>query len=200
VNNLLEMVAVQPLTEKPSENGSCPFCSSSSISRGAYSTTLVGGGTGPDDDPNHTHTSCVCQDCKKNFVRETRSGNVWYTEMTRVLRGMPSCFEDYVYPCKCGGNVTRKHLHKVDGKELRYLSYDKNGPNFKTMYSCDKCNVSIETINDYWYKGWDAPPPPPRDPNKKFDWVIEELPGIVTINDYSVAKVNIVDEEKTDAS
>lgn len=200
MNKLLEVVAVEPLTEKPSENGSCPFCSSANIHHGAFSTTLVGGGTDKDDDPNHTHTNCVCKDCSRDFVRETRSGNVWYTKQCRVLKGMPSCFERYVYPCKCGGQVTREYIDKASGASAKILSYKDGIPSYKTVYSCDKCKVSIETPKDYWYKGWDAPPPPPRDPNEKLDWVIQELPGIVAINDYGFAKVNIVDEEKTDAS
>jgi hypothetical protein len=191
------MVAVAPINEKPSEKGACPFCSSASIVHGGFSTTLVGGGTGPDDDPNHTHTSCTCKDCKKAFVRETCSGNVWYTKEMFALKGMPSCFEGYVYPCKCGGKVTREYTDKVSGKKTSLLCYDKDGPKFDTFFSCDKCSKKIQTKKEYWYKGWDAPPPPPRDPNKKLEFKIYESIDIVAINDYAVAKVVIPDEPRS---
>lgn len=129
----------------------CPECSSLDLFDMGGESTLVGYmGTGPN--PNHRWDNYKCNGCQLQFTREECSGNIWYTKNSLLLKGVPSCIENYIYTCKCGGHVTR-HIRDMNGKETNTKSYsykkDSEGKevrinHFRTFYSCDKCNTTIE--------------------------------------------------------
>lgn len=145
----LSLVRERPLDERPSENPTCPFCRGRHLDRLDSRTTLLGGGDRTiDGDPNHVWTTFRCHDCFQQFVRETKSGNTWYTRDGRVLRGLPSCFESYIYHCAtCGGDVMRRNVDK-DGVEVMYLITDNvNGRpvrRYRTLYACAGCHAEVE--------------------------------------------------------
>lgn len=126
----------------------CPFCGSAKVEVVVTQETLLGY-TGPLN-PNHVWEGSHCSDCSKDFARESKSGNAWYTANGRVLRGFPNCFESYEYAhVDCGGSVKRRHT-KLDGKTPpKVLSTKGIGPDqvreYRTFYDCGKCGASIET-------------------------------------------------------
>jgi hypothetical protein len=200
---VLEIVAYRPLDEKPSSKASCPHCGSQRLNDKGTTTTLVGGGTGPDDDWNHTWTSMSCIDCELGFVRETKQGNVWYTkERIRsgpsvVLRGVPSCFEAYEYACSCGGRILQRYLDANMGTPTRIISWStapaggaakpKEGdemittPHFVAFMSCDKCGKDEQCIEEYWQGPRIEPYRTKFISQLKLDWKIE----------YAIARVNL---------
>lgn len=159
---LLKHIAHKPLDELPSAKVHCPYCNSIKIKKGGKITTLLGGGTGVDDDPNHTWCSCTCNNCTKTFIRETKNGNVWYTEggnykgTSVVLKGVPSCFERYYYTHKkCGKRISLEYRNLDDTKDVSNLasSKDENGnwiKSYKTFYSCE-CGFRLEVDQDHWH-------------------------------------------------
>ncbi len=106
----------------------CPYCNSRNVKINSHSSTLVGG----DPDPNHHTIHAICLECNKEFLQEYQHANVWYSEIineeSKLLKGLPSCFEDWIYTCECGGNIRRQY-RELDGitetRSLRY-SYDKD--------------------------------------------------------------------------
>lgn len=193
-NPLLDFVRQRPLRERASGKPKCPFCGGKEVAVGGHRQTLVGGG--PGSDPNHHWYNCDCLDCQKSFVREVHDGNVWYTKDHAVLKGMPSCFESYIYSCKkCGGEVVRDY-RQMDGKtEAKILCLDLDGPHYRTFYRCGKCGLEIETYYDRWWPGQKSeaegraaieyrkknPPKPPK-------WKIYEEIGEPIYNAYGVGK------------
>ena len=142
-------VVQEQLDERASSTPRCPYCESKKLFNHGGRRTLLGGGDGtPDGDPNHMWVSYQCEACKRSFTRETKSGNVWYTNHDNmVLRGMPSCFETYKYTHRnCGGEVTRRHT-MLDGKTEAYaLSWTaEKGKQWRTFFTCGKCGETIET-------------------------------------------------------
>jgi hypothetical protein len=145
---LLEMVAQKPLAQGIGTT-TCPFCEM------AHQYTLVGG---IGEDPNHHWVSCRCRSCGKMFTKEYKRGNVWYTNSdAMVLRGVPSCFENYTYTCAtCGADVER-HYRELDGVtplKGQGLCYS-NGPNGmepqqRCFYECDVCDEAIEYPQEYY--------------------------------------------------
>ncbi len=143
----LEMTTVRPLDEKPSDKPRCPDCDSDSLELIGHRCTLIGGGDGSvDSDPNHHWRVFRCEN-QHQFNRETKSGNVWYTRLpdSEVIKGMPSCFERYAYPCVCGaGHLTARHT-KPDGETpAGYLSYKDGKSQHRTFWSCDACGAARE--------------------------------------------------------
>jgi len=174
---LLGFVANEPITEKPSDRPTCPYCGSTDIERSAAYQTLVAGSKDIDKDCNHHWDHYTCHSCKKLCIREYREGKVWYTYEQKVLRGVPNCFENYVYKCKCGGDVYRRDSND------RYL------------FECDRCKASMATENEY-------PGGPKHKPGiievdasiarkLRLGWTIQEEVGEVIINDYAIAKVKV---------
>jgi hypothetical protein len=198
---ILDIVADRPIDEKPSSKPSCPTCGGTLLKDNGTWTTLVGGGTGPDDDPNHTWASFECLACSLRFTRETKQGNVWYTggrETGVVVRGMPSCFERYTYACHCGGRISSRCLDRASGAVATIVTWsnEEDGedlittPSFVVFMSCDRCGKYEQCIEEYWL-GARVEPRRGKKPSLKLDWIIKEEIGVCVINDYSISRVNI---------
>lgn len=166
---LFELVRERPIAERSSERPSCPYCQSRKLETASAFTTLVGGGdrNDPDEDPNHRHIEMRCLACWRRFMRELKYANVWYTttdsDVSKVLRGMPSCFEGYVYTCQhCGGDIQRRYT-EMDGVEpvrggLHYSA--EHGAEFRTFFDCMGCGRTAETTpHSHWYPGIEDLPP-----------------------------------------
>lgn len=150
--DLFDIVKERPLSEDPEAHGSCPFCGAAETKLYGEETTLLGW-TGPVN-PNHRHQHRSCTSCSRKFIREVKGLNVWYTQGAVVLRGVPSCFENYTYTCaKCGGTVRRKHYDST-GNPPKYLSAsivdNKWVRDHTTRYTCSACGHGGETAVDYW--------------------------------------------------
>lgn len=151
--NLFDIIKERPLAEDPEGDGSCPYCGSTETELLGEETTLLGW-TGSVN-PNHRRQTRSCKGCSRGFTREIRGVNVWYTEHPRViLRGVPSCFEDYVYTCiKCGAAVRRDHFD-LQGNPAKFLSSRLVGDEwvrgYTTRYACTQCGHGGETAEDYW--------------------------------------------------
>jgi hypothetical protein len=180
----------------------CPFCKSKNVEHGGASMTLVGGKY------NHLWTHCKCKKCNQEFTLEEKERGLtkrvmrWYTQKGKILRGIPGCFESYIYTCsKCGGEVHRTQLKLDSDEEATILSSgpDLNGVwknNYRTIFRCDRCKVQVESENDHY------DPHPPKEmtyeekvgaakknagKNKlRLGWKIYEEPGICIINDYAI--------------
>lgn len=150
---LLEMTSVKKLAEKPSYEPHCPYCISSDLLERDQITTLIGGGDGSvDRDPNHVWTTFTCNNCEKDFTRETKSGNVWYTEGHRdrhLIAGIATCFETYIWPCKCGGKIYRDYRDLKDEHGVQMLHYKGSEKQFRIFYSCDQCKERWEEEEEY---------------------------------------------------
>lgn len=174
---LLGFVVNEPITEKPSDRPTCPWCGSTDIEKSASYQTLVGGSTDIDLDPNHHWGHYTCHSCKSLCIREFRSGKVWYTLNGKLLRGVPNCWESYVYKCKCGGDVRRKDT------------------NDRFLFECASCKSSITTENDYPGGPKHRPGICEIDPSiarkLRLGWTIEEEIGVVLVNDYAISKVSV---------
>lgn len=154
-----EVVAERPLAEVPTDAAKCPDCGGGNLRETGREMTLLGW-SGEGWDPNHVWCWLSCNDCHGEFIREMKSGNVWYTRDRsegRVLRGMPSCFGTYTYTCvKCSGPVVRKYS-ALDGSPTRgFLLTTKDGPQYRTEYRCKVCGHGGQVKSDYWH------PPQPR--------------------------------------
>jgi DNA-directed RNA polymerase subunit RPC12/RpoP len=145
--NLLDIVQERALTELPTDPATCPYCGSTDVKVVSRSSTLLGF-TGPVD-PNHQWHESVCNGCKKLYTRELKELNVWYTaergyrEVSRVLKGIPTCFEDYQYTCaKCSGPVLRAHRDRAGNPTKVLSSRQVNGVvvrDYTTHYNCTQC-------------------------------------------------------------
>lgn len=163
IKELLEIIQQTPLPEKKWRDIECPYCGSEHVEVESTSHTLVGY-PGKFDDRNHYWYHCLCKSCGKNCIKERKGKNVWYTEKGRVLKGVSSCFENYIYTCKsCGGDIVRKHT-KLDGRELDRIKLDEETEivglstkhidgkwvkQYRTFYYCKSCDIKIETETDY---------------------------------------------------
>lgn len=154
--SILDVVRERPIDESPSDqSASCPYCAGARLQNKGRATTLVGGPPGT----NHVWTDYSCNDCGRPFVRETKSGNVWYTTSRTegiVLRGIPACFERYQYTCaSCGGRVTRRYM-RLDGvTKATSLGWRQNDQgswvkDYRTFFDCNHCGKSTEVREDYW--------------------------------------------------
>jgi hypothetical protein len=153
--NILDIVKNTP--NEFGTNPKCPHCDSENLHQGDRISTLVGSlGDGPD--PNHHWISASCRDCKAQFTIEQKYDNWWITKDSKVLSGMPCCFETYIYECsKCGGPVKRKYTN-LDGKstaeiEILCTSKDDNGNwvrKYRIFYRCEDCDYGGEVESDYW--------------------------------------------------
>ena len=157
-NPLDDLVADRPLTELPSAKARCPFCASLKLRPGHRYSTLVGGGSGVDNDPNHVHQFYTCLECSRPFCRETREGKTWYTyedEKRRavLVKGRPHCFESYVYSCgHCGAAEVTRRYTKLDGvtpaRSLCTRLVDGQSiDEFRTFFTCKSCNREVEADN-----------------------------------------------------
>jgi hypothetical protein len=161
--DLFEIVAERPLAEVPTDAPTCPDCNRTPA-RETYREQTLLGWSGKGWSPNHTWSGLECG-CGAIFVREWKSGNVWYTRERvegRVLRGMPSCFERYTYTCaKCSGPVRREYK-QLDGSPLHGgLLTTKDGPQYLAEYRCRVCNHGGRVERDYWTPAV-APPFPEK--------------------------------------
>ena len=148
----LAFVTERPLNERPSSKARCPYCLGSHLTYKGASHTLLGGGDDTrDGDPNHWWEEHHCNDCGQTFLRETKSGQVWYTTGRgggEVLSGFPNCFENYIYHHRCGGLVHRRYT-ALDGETpvtaLTTVVADKKPiRKYRTFYDCEKCKASVE--------------------------------------------------------
>jgi hypothetical protein len=189
----------------------CPYCHSLDIKIDGDMTTLVGGYN------NHITRDCTCNSCKKSFsfqFKEQGERNDiigWYVDSDKkVLRGIPGCFEYYVYTCsECGGEVHRHQFELESDTPVEWLRRgpDENGvwQNFyRTVFKCDSCDAQVESENDYYYRN----PPPEMTYEEKVkkakeddersrklmaEWKIVEEPGICIINDAALANVELTE-------
>lgn len=159
MNKLFELVKERPSPSLTRDETICPFCNSHNVKINEHWETLVGG----DPDPNHHWKSSTCNDCKEDFTHEYKYNNVWYTKKGKILKGIPSCFENYIYTCnKCDGDVIRKYT-KLDGSDLQgadgivlTITTTMDGKwikQFRIFYVCQKCNSSIEVPDEYYNEG-----------------------------------------------
>lgn len=155
MNEFLELVTERPEEKLWKEGLFCPYCNSEKIYTHSTTTTLV---AYIGEDMNHVTTACTCGDCQKKFYRESKGRRrVWFTgDDHKVLRGIPYCFEFYVYTCKhCGGDVKVKHYNIDDNNECNGLYYKlQDGVNVPQQYhqfECDNCKEKIISANYYYY-------------------------------------------------
>lgn len=205
-----EIVANKKTDELPSAEPQCPYCRTRDVQRSNLYTTLVGGGTGIDDDPNHTHESIYCNVCAEKSVRETCSGNVWYTSQNKVLRGIPNCFEKYIYDCPCGAKASVKRYYadlngqknessttiteqiRIEGDETIWA------PSYRVFFECSSCKMVKESSEKYY--GYELKESRRKNSDSKINWVIKETIGPMYFNDKALARVNFstsdIKEEK----
>ena len=131
----------------------CPRCDSTDICIKECSTTCLGGGDGTEDgDPNHRVQICQCRKCQLDFERHAKYADVWYIDpKTRVLlRGVATCFEEFYYPCTCGGVIYRRYT-KLDGitKAISLGWSSDKGKDYRVFWKCDACEFDIETTKDH---------------------------------------------------
>jgi DNA-directed RNA polymerase subunit RPC12/RpoP len=155
MNEFLELVKEHPDPKLWKKGVFCPYCKSKDVTTFGTRTTLVGY---YGKNMNHTHTECRCNKCNKEFTRETKGyDNVWFTDpKSKILLGIPYCFERYRYSCKhCGGEVLVHHLDNVTHKECTCLSYKtdetdgKMKPQFYNVFRCESCGKEIKSENYY---------------------------------------------------
>lgn len=182
----------------------CPFCRSTKVTNSGGMSTLVGS-CNPAYDPNHHWANCSCNDCGQTWTMEyagiwPEEGqtepkyNVWLTKDSRILAGLPTCFEAYIHTCsKCGGDVHRHYRDKQTGGDCGHFLHYKDGkPTFNVFYRCDKCGVEVKCSNDYYYE---SSPHAPHKPHKKIRWWIKEEVGIAVINDAVISQIEIPGDE-----
>ena len=210
IKYLLRMVTQEPLNEKPEDARGplglrCPFCGSCLARVDGESMTLV-------SDDNHVWQECHCDGCRRKFTREYKEGrygvgaNVWYTEGWRsegsgrvLLRGIPSCFEDYAYACRCGGSIRRSHRHldgisEINGGTCTIINANGDWKKqYRIFFRCDKCGDEIETDDDHWYPGVTGARRRARRGRGKLrlGWTIYEEPGVVVANDQAIGRINV---------
>ena len=159
--DLLSIVSERPIKESVP---ACPSCSSTELTSYGSSTTLLGYPSGSPN-PNHCWTTMKCDNCHLEFTREEKYDNVWYTNKKNIiLKGIPSCFESYVYHCiECGGHVRREYKG-LDGNALPSFGPDekrmeilstkieagKSVKQYRTFYYCEKCHHGGEVVDDYY--------------------------------------------------
>lgn len=192
----LDLVIERPDSELKIDEYLCPYCNSTNVEATPQGQTLVADyGT----DANHVWTGIQCNDCGKTCTHEHRSFNSWYTDSRgKILRGIPSCFERYIYTCRhCGGDVVRKYLKLDSDEEVSCCSYgpDENGiwtPKQRTVFECHSCGESVESNVESWHEGCEVEPKPRKTVGEKKlmkEWAIYEEVGIAVINPGTAVKV-----------
>lgn len=207
-NEFLTLVKERPdpsLSHKPTK---CPLCDSSRINLISSSSTLVGG-AGSWDDPNHHESKYHCNGCDKGFTVEytglfeaskaagTVVYNVWYTKNGKVLKGIPSCFEPYIYTCSsCEGEVKRHYFKKGTRQDVGHSLYYVDGkPDFESYFICSCCNKEVKSSTEYWVEESPHYPRKPynskRPPRLRLGWRICEEVGMCVINDIALTLINL---------
>jgi len=146
----------------------------------------------PEQDPNHKWRYVECRECHEHYTIESKYANVWVTigletpirahldneppKERLVVRGLPSCYESYVYDCALchGGHVRREYyklhedvpLHAPNDKYRMLTTIPaKGGKQYRATWVCDKCNARIITPEfDHYFT---CPPPPDLSPEEK---------------------------------
>jgi len=182
-NTFLALVKERPDKSLKINKYKCPFCESKKITKSGSTTTLVGGR----GDANHVWTSCSCQICKKSFIHEHINNNTWYTCEQKIIAGIPSCFENYIYTCAyCNGKIERHYLELDSDNEANFLSsreIDGVWKNeYRIVFKCNNCLESIESNIDHWYKGCENPPKISKNRTLLLDWKIYEEVGMCEYN------------------
>ena len=146
-NRLYSLVTQRPDLTLSKSVIICPFkCRKSTIRVHSIVNSCVGGYP----DPNHYWVTCKCEKCNKDFIQEYKTDNVWYTAENKVLKGMPSCFENYIYTCAyCSGEVHRKYteLDGVTPTNSLGSKINEEGVwerDYREFYCCQKCPATIE--------------------------------------------------------
>jgi predicted nucleic-acid-binding Zn-ribbon protein len=157
---IIDLVANEPLPplEINEQPGFCPYCGSNNVDEKKGESTCVGyfGYW----NLNHRWNSIICRDCGESCTREIKGNNEWYTSNkdrslpgSVVIKGLPTCFENYTYKCKCGGIIVRKYLNLDNDNDAKVLSSKNDNGVWKKMYRiffvCDKCG-SHEMEDEYW--------------------------------------------------
>jgi len=155
---LFDIVKQRPNKKLNLNNATCPFCKSKDYINLESITTLLGwsGKT----NPNHQWHWRKCSDCNKIYVVEEKENNIWIVdiETKKVMDGMPSCFEDYLYTCsKCNGDVYRFYTSLKGDKKVKSLSESwdeklkKYIKHYRIFFECKNCGVKVETEKCHWY-------------------------------------------------
>jgi transcription elongation factor Elf1 len=137
------------------ENLDCPFCNSTNIKFNGSRQTLVGGRN------NHIWNNFRCKDCGKDFIFEVKESEkdidfiCWITKDKKILKGIPGCYEDYIYTCnKCGGDVHRIYDAPINnGIQILSTKIDDNGNSikqYKVIFGCKDCGQNVESDNEYF--------------------------------------------------
>lgn len=190
-NEFLQIISNKMLPLVEVVNIECPFCASQEVQKLGSRCTLIG--YYGKYDPNHVWVSCRCKSCNASFTQEykgTENGyNVWYTVDNRVVLGLPTCYESYIYTCNCGGEVTRKHIDKATNETAKYTITTIGGDgevksNAKIIFSCNQCKAEVESNTEYYYF---SSPYVPRKPWRPYcRWKIYEEVGVAIINDIAL--------------
>jgi len=208
-NEFLDIVKdrVDPTLDK--DNKVCPFCNSTNISVLVWHSTAVG--SGPGEDCNHHWESCICGGCANAFVYEYKGHgskeadgkkvpnyNVWITKERKILKGMPTCFERYIYTCsKCGGDVNVTDYDKGTKNVARCLGTSLNEDTgiyenqYDTYYKCFCCGVEVKSSTEYYSFSNPHRPCKPFKNRLRLGWTIKEEIGEVWINDYVLDTIDL---------
>lgn len=213
-NEFLSIVTQRP-EELDKDNPFCPFCGSHNLHLYNHIQTLVGG---RGIDPNHHWMYFTCNSCQQKFVMEFKGirtpnttpllkrifkfnefYNVWYTQNNKILRGIPSCFENYIYTCnKCGGDVHRHHFDRGTRNDATmltdWLGDDADQHRSYTIhFICQKCGAEVQSFNDYYDF---SNPHAPRKPLRPIKWTIQEEIGFCVVNDLTLNQIEIESEKE----
>lgn len=151
-DTVIEHSRVTRISTPASQHKQCPTCSSTNIQTFGSMSTLLGGGDGtPDGNPNHVEESCRCRDCKLDFQRHYMRGNVWYLAKGSnvLLAGVATCFEQFYYPCKCGGVIDRKYTQTDGLTPATSLGWSNGVKLHRTFWACNGCGFNVETEEEY---------------------------------------------------
>ena len=154
MSELFEIVKERPDNSLNKEIPSCPCCERNiDVVVISEASTLVGNLDGKD--VNHHWLNCYCHLCEDTFVFEHKKDNCWITKNKKILKGIPSCFEDYIYTCnECNGKVRREYT-QLDGETPVQIlkTIKENGEwkkKYRTFFSCEICGKTIETDEEYY--------------------------------------------------
>lgn len=132
-----EIVKDRPCKENYGDPVVCPQCGGTPKYQGGEETSLgdIAGG-----DINHKTDIYICG-CGLEFTRHSRRFNIWYARKGtgELLRGVPSCFENFLYHCqRCDGLVERNY---------RSSSGHRND---MPVFVCQKCGHGGDTEIEYF--------------------------------------------------
>jgi len=195
-NAFLDIVKERPDKSLKIKKPFCPYCNSRDLEKKDHIQTLVA-----QEEYNHHWVHFYCNNCREIFHMEYLGKNIWYTVNGKILRGIPTCFESYIYTClKCGKDVKRHHIDKVTGQNAYILStnLETGEKSYRTEFGCNNCNTSVESENDYYWtrkeilrtlRNIDRNK---KNPQKlKLGWKIIEKTGICIINDKAIDKLDL---------